>query len=69
MWAMLSPEERGHHIPSLDEMERLDLQVRATPLPLPKGEGWGEGEQLVRPPRGEAFADAFGLRSTGYSWP
>src|SRR2546425_12839060 len=46
----LSLGERESHFPSFDEPETLqspDACARA--LPLPKGEGWGEGEVRIRP--------------------
>ncbi|HQL77693.1 MAG TPA: hydrogenase maturation protease [Verrucomicrobiota bacterium] len=40
----LSLGERGNRLPSRDESRRCNLVLnRTTVLPLPKGEGWGEG--------------------------
>ena len=42
----LSLREREHRIPRRDEPRRPGLaEARRTILPLPGGEGWGEGEK------------------------
>ena len=42
---------RENRIPSGDKSERGELSdARAGGLPLPEGEGWGEGEQVVHQP-------------------
>src|SRR2546426_2444364 len=46
----LSLGERESHFPLFDEPELLQsLDACARALPLPKGEGWGEGEVRFRP--------------------
>ena len=48
----LSLGERENRSQSLDNPSRGRFSdARAVMLPLPKGEGRGEGEQTVRPPR------------------
>jgi hypothetical protein len=45
----LSPGERGNQSQSLDDSWHASLAEALTRcLPLPKGEGWGEGEQHTR---------------------
>ncbi len=48
----LSLRERGQRSPTFGDSRRDRLaEALANTLPLPKGEGWGEGEQAARPPR------------------
>jgi len=57
----LSPEERGNRLQRWDESSTLKISRGATPLlPLPGGEGWGEGEQRVECP-GRARFDESGV--------
>ena len=64
----LSPEEREKRCPSGDESERLERTETGTPgLPLPKGEGRGEGEQDARPSGDVVLAKA-PRKLTARSW-
>jgi hypothetical protein len=48
----LSLRERGNRIQSHDKSGPFDLaRTGRSPLPLPEGEGWGEGERSVDPPQ------------------
>jgi hypothetical protein len=68
----LSLRERGNQGQSLGTSWRASFTAAlAAILPLPKGEGWGEGEETVRPRSGVAFAIAlttsdFGLRTSDF---
>ena len=68
----LSPRERGNRSQSLDTSWRASFaEALTTILPLPKGEGWGEGEENARSPSGVPFATTlptsdFGLTSFGF---
>src|SRR5947209_7878604 len=53
--ATISRREREHRIPRRDESSRSGLaQGRRAILPLPKGEGRGEGEATLETPMGLA---------------
>jgi hypothetical protein len=59
----LSLRERVKRSQSFDNSKRASLaDAPATILPLPKGEGWGEGEQTVLP------AIALDLTHTPHRW-
>ncbi len=61
----LSRRERGHPIPRCDESRRSGLaKTQRALLPLPKGEGRGEGEATLETPRGLRTADEHNDKGT-----
>jgi hypothetical protein len=65
----LSLRERENYRQRAGEADTLGIVERlAALLPLPKGEGWGEGEQAARPLKAPVITDS-PLRSVGEANP
>ena len=66
----LSLGERGNRSRSADKRAPREFdETWAGKLPLPEGEGWGEGEQRAHPPSAAAFAGISGSAKRPFHFP